>query len=641
MKLRKRLIFSVNGMMLGVIIIMGIFLQIVLGSSLFNRTAEMLKSQTADTKKAADLKIQTFIKTAEAYATNAIYTEALTVNDEMTKGMVFNALEQIVTDSNNVIESVVLLGSEGDLRVASSIDRISEKLPDILKETLSGLQEGHSTMQYTFQGKESKYIVMTVPVKEFGLYSGSLVFAIRLDEFFKDFRDDNAVAEIIVLNKAGLVVEHQDAKKVLVTTVENIGFKEHKGLFVFTDSDGTIKFAQKVQLENGWSLYRAVKKSYIYSTLFTVRTILYVSFVFALVLSIAVTGLIAGSIVKPIRNVTESLVNISEGEGDLTQRIEVLSNYDEEIAQLAGAFNKFADQIETIIASVSAASTDIADSTGELNNDSKEIDMMAMKQNETLVMMANDMEQVHAKITEVNDESQIVLDANTVMQNTVTDSMKTVDTMHDQMSTIEESVEKTSNDLNELGTWINAINDMLTLIKDVSDQTNLLALNAAIEAARAGEAGKGFAVVADEVRKLAEKTASSAGEIETIITNIDKKTSEAIKSMHTSLENVGVGRTYVTQTVDALKVLSTTIVQTIGKINTMTTEIQTIGSISQEFFAGIESVSDTANIISGQISGLTQKVDTLTYVAADMSGKINRFTYRVGSDEVRGLTIKE
>ncbi len=641
MKLRKRLIFSVNGMMLGVMIVMGVFLQIVLGSSLFNRTAEMLKSQTADTKKAADLKVQTFVKTAQAYASNAIYTEALTVNDEMTKGMVSNALEQIVTDSNGIIETVALLGSAGDLSVITANDKISEKLPDILKETLTGLQEGHSSMQFTFQGKESNYIVMTVPVLEFGLYSGSLLFAIRLDEFFKDFRDENAVAEIIVVNNAGLVVEHRDGKKVLATTIDQLGLKEYKGLFVYKDYDGTVKYAQYAKLDNGWSLYRAVKKSYIYSTLFTVRTVLYISFLFAFILSIAVTGLIAGSIVKPIRNVTQSLVNISEGEGDLTRRIEILPNYDEEIAQLAGAFNKFTDQIETIIASVSFASQDITVSTGELNNDSKEIDAMAMQQNETLVSMASDMEQVNLKITEVNDESQTVLDANNTMQSTVSESMNTVDTMQKQMMTIESSVERTSKDLNELGTWINAINDMLTLIKDVSDQTNLLALNAAIEAARAGEAGKGFAVVADEVRKLAEKTASSAGEIENIITNIDVKTSAAIRSMDTSLENVGVGRTYVTQTVDALQILSNNIVQTMEKMNRVISEIKNIGTITQEFYGGIESVSDTANIISGQISGLTQRVIDLTRVAAEMSGKINRFTYRTEGGEERSLTIKE
>jgi len=395
-------------------------------------------------------------------------------------------------------------------------------------------------------------------------------------------------------------------------------------------------------LDNGWFLYKAVKKSYIYSTLFTVRTVLYGSLIAAFILSLFVSGLIANTIVKPVMNVTSSMINISEGEGDLTKRIEIVSTYDEEISNLAGAFNKFVNQIEAIIASVSGAAINITDQTQTLQRDSQAIDAMATNQNETLETMANSVENVSNKIANVNDHSQIVLDSNTMMQDTVSESMTTVTTMQNQMNTIEMSVDKTSNDLNELGKWIDAINTMLMLIKDVSDQTNLLALNAAIEAARAGEAGKGFAVVADEVRKLAEKTASSAGEIETIIKNIDSKTTAAIESMTVSLTNVGTGREYVNKTVISLNTLSQTLSTTVSMIDGVISEIKDISELSQGFYGGIESVSDTANIISGQISELNGRVTVMTTVAGTMSEMINRFKYRENGEtgETHSLTLK-
>jgi len=226
MKLRKRLTVSINGMVLGIIIVLGVFLQVILGRALFDRAEATMKSQTADAKKVIDFKIQTFTKTAQAYATNAIYTEALAVNDDMTKGMVQNALEQIVQDSKLTVITVALVGPSGDLRVVTAQDTLSQKISEIYPKIESDLQASKSSMHYTFKDNDKKIIVMAVPVLEYGLYSGALFFSIDLTIFFDEVRDTNSASENIVTDSNGLILEYMDKGIVLDKNIDFLNMKK-------------------------------------------------------------------------------------------------------------------------------------------------------------------------------------------------------------------------------------------------------------------------------------------------------------------------------------------------------------------------------------------------------------------------------
>jgi len=259
-----------------------------------------------------------------------------------------------------------------------------------------------------------------------------------------------------------------------------------------------------------------------------------------LILGLLMAWLIGRSICKPLSEVVHALDDIAHGEGDLTRRLTCRTR--DEIGQVAQSFNTFIDKIQALVQHTANATGEVINAVAETTESARNISDMVVAQEQETEQVATAITEMSATISDVADNaanaSEATRSATGEAANgrlTMEQTAKSTQALHDEITnaaTIIGQVEKSSE----------GIGSVLDVIKGIAEQTNLLALNAAIEAARAGEQGRGFAVVADEVRNLANRTQESAGEIEEMIHNLQMNAHQAVDAMekgcNTAEENV-------------------------------------------------------------------------------------------------------
>jgi methyl-accepting chemotaxis protein len=260
-----------------------------------------------------------------------------------------------------------------------------------------------------------------------------------------------------------------------------------------------------------------------------------ISIAAAVLVVIALLGwALARNIVRPLELMKHSLDDIAAGEGDLTRRLPITSQ--DELGQLAGSFNHFADKIHGLV-------RQIATMTGELTGLVSEVAEQAQRSELAMERQRQETDQVATAVNEMSGAAQEVArsaqGAATAAQETDEEgrqAKQVVDGSVAQIHSLVADIRLSGNSLDTLQNDVRAIVGVLSVIRSIAEQTNLLALNAAIEAARAGEAGRGFAVVADEVRALASRTQQSTQEIQGMIARLENGTREAVEAMRRSSE---------------------------------------------------------------------------------------------------------
>jgi len=274
-----------------------------------------------------------------------------------------------------------------------------------------------------------------------------------------------------------------------------------------------------------------------------------------------------GLIVRPIQNTVDAVKDIAEGEGDLTRRLDARSK--DELGELAGWFNRFLDKMQGVVGELNSVTQNLSVSAEQLSRVSEETrDGISSQQGQT-EQAATATNQMAATVQEVAKNAESA--ANSAMQarNEATQGKGTVDesitTIHNLSATVEQAaavIGKLEQDSIEIG-------GVLDVIRNIAEQTNLLALNAAIEAARAGEQGRGFAVVADEVRTLASRTQRSTQEIQEMIERLQTASKEAVKAMDETNSQARKGTDFAVKTGEVLE----SITAAINQISDMNTQI--------------------------------------------------------------------
>lgn len=249
--------------------------------------------------------------------------------------------------------------------------------------------------------------------------------------------------------------------------------------------------------------------------------------------------LISRLVVRPIRELSSQVEDIAKGEGDLTKVLPVRS--DDEIGHLAGEVNHLTQTVREIIASLYQQACQLGGHTCELSNATERIAKKMQDQMEHADTVATAAEEMSSTIQNVSENTHQAVSLSATVDSAASAGLAVVQETWQCMNTVAESVESTLAGIAELERSSASIGDMLSLIEDIADQTNLLALNAAIEAARAGEAGRGFAVVADEVRSLAEKTTKSTKDIERVVGKIQQESERAAASIRKESDLVRTG----------------------------------------------------------------------------------------------------
>ncbi|GAL02395.1 methyl-accepting chemotaxis protein [Photobacterium aphoticum] len=310
----------------------------------------------------------------------------------------------------------------------------------------------------------------------------------------------------------------------------------------------------------------------------------------AILLSVLTTWFISGIVITPLRRLSESMHDIAQGDGDLTQRIDVQSR--DEVGQLGEAFNAFVTTIHQTISEVSSTLVTVQEATAHIQQETQGVALNAASQQEESAQVATAVNEMSATSDNV---SQHANDAAQASQRASEESDTARNVLGDAVVSIHklaDDIDASSQVITELERDVGNIASILDVIRGIADQTNLLALNAAIEAARAGEQGRGFAVVADEVRSLASKTQMSTGEIQAMIERLQYGAKEAVVAMASSRES---GISTVEQANSANSSLDA-ISQSINVINEMNLQIATAATqqsqVSEDINQNVQRIAE-------------------------------------------------
>ncbi|MBI3776654.1 MAG: methyl-accepting chemotaxis protein, partial [Gammaproteobacteria bacterium] len=259
--------------------------------------------------------------------------------------------------------------------------------------------------------------------------------------------------------------------------------------------------------------------------------------ILAIALGVLIALAITRSIVYPLNFAVRVAKRIAAG--DLTSRIEVRGS--DETADLMAALSEMNASLGRIISSVQKASDNVASLGDDLSCSTGQVTQRATSQSERVMAVSAAMEQMSVAVTQISRGAEGVREASTQTQGIVQENDQNMERSVAATQRIMETVESSGAAIGELGAAIQKITEVTQVIKSIADQTNLLALNAAIEAARAGEQGRGFAVVADEVRVLAQRTSTSTADIANMIGAVKQKATDVVQTMERVKAEVNEG----------------------------------------------------------------------------------------------------
>ncbi|SPP65134.1 methyl-accepting chemotaxis protein [Nitrospira lenta] len=333
--------------------------------------------------------------------------------------------------------------------------------------------------------------------------------------------------------------------------------------------------------------------------------------------------LLRSIILKPIQEMMTITKDIAQGEGDLTKRVPVHGK--DEIALLGGFFNMFIEKLQHMIGKVAHVTDKVASASVELSATAEEIS----KGTDTLTSRASQtaaaVEEMNATVSQVAQNSG---KAATLAQETVKtakDGGSVVADTISGMQQLSDAVSSSATIISELGKSSDQIGEIVRVIEDIADQTNLLALNAAIEAARAGEQGRGFAVVADEVRKLAERTTKATKEIGDMIRQIQHDTRGAVESMQQGTVKVTSGVDLVNRTGEALSRIVEMVSESADMIRQIAVASEEQSVATQQIANDIENVAKVTKESASGANESAKASHDLSQLATELQGIVGSF----------------
>ncbi|MBB1485448.1 methyl-accepting chemotaxis protein [Oceanospirillum sediminis] len=329
------------------------------------------------------------------------------------------------------------------------------------------------------------------------------------------------------------------------------------------------------------------------------------------------------SITTPLNSTVKAMKDLSEGHGDLTQRLKEEGST--ELVDLARYFNSFVASIQDIMRNVSDAGHRLATASSQMAASTASVDNSLHQQQQDAEQLASAMQQMLASVDEVTSRTIAATESSIHAAKESEGSQKIIQRNISEAQLLAQDINQAGDVISRLAEDSRNVDTVLEVIRGIAEQTNLLALNAAIEAARAGEAGRGFAVVADEVRTLSQRTQESTTEIQTIVEKLQAAAEEAVEVMSRGAEKANSAADTSSEAGSAL--------------SSITDEVMAIQSMSQQIAASSEEQSSTVNSINQNVMNLK---DLTTSVAAesaqlaaashdldgvskDMIGMINRF----------------
>lgn len=347
--------------------------------------------------------------------------------------------------------------------------------------------------------------------------------------------------------------------------------------------------------------------------------------VIGMILAVALGLFIAHRITRPIREVVEVAQTIAEG--DLNRNLQI--DAQDETGQLARAINRMQEHLNSLLAVIKTTSDRVAESVEMLRTTAVEIASRAERAAGQAGSIATASEEMSATSVDIARNCADAAHGAKSASDAAIEGSRVVAGTIDTMGRIAGTVRETAGSVRLLGTRSDEIGSIIATIRDIADQTNLLALNAAIEAARAGEQGRGFAVVADEVRALAARTATATREIESMIEMMQSETRSAVSAMETGVVEVEEGLAAARRSGDALQ----EILRVVGSV---TDQVNQIATATEEQTATTGEISGSIQAMTIEINGTADGASMSLKGVEDLASQTVTLRTLVGTFRLRG-----
>lgn len=342
----------------------------------------------------------------------------------------------------------------------------------------------------------------------------------------------------------------------------------------------------------------------------------------AIAASILIGLWVTRSVMRPIENIVTNL-NLIRSESDLTVSFKRFN--DDELGQISTNLTSVIEHLRGILNSIATAANTVGDSTIKLSEFTRQSNERMQQQQAETEQTATAMNEMTATVAEVAQSTTAAADSAKDADTNAANGNAIVQQSISSMSSLSTQIDKAAEVIAHLANESQKIGSVLDVIKGIAEQTNLLALNAAIEAARAGEQGRGFAVVADEVRTLAQRTQESTREIESMIDSLQKGVQEAVSAMKLGTEQVHEANEKANLAGQAL----TEIVHSVDNISNMNTQIATAAEeqtcVAEDINRSIITISDIATSSTLASQDLTSSVEELAALSESMRSQVGQF----------------
>ncbi|WP_439147777.1 methyl-accepting chemotaxis protein [Vibrio sp.] len=488
-----------------------------------------------------------------------------------------------------------------------------------------------------YQDASTRELLITIaePIRHNGQFIGVVGADVLIDQLINDVINldvgDNAYAMLIDASNATILAHPDTALSLKPITqlsndismpiienavrtgnIETIKQRGVEKLLYFTKVPNT-NWIFAVQLD------RATEEAN-HSTLLT--QLIMTAVVITLVVIVLVSWLV-GFLFRDLNRVSTALEEIASGEGDLTQRLEPKS--DDEIGQLATNFNRFVGNMHTMVVKLSEVSAALGNQARQTASQAEERSARIQMQQDEINMVATAVNEMAAATQEIAGNADHTAQNSSEAVGACEHGTGQVTQTQSSIQNLAQEVQIATNVILELEEHGNSINAILSNIQGIAEQTNLLALNAAIEAARAGEQGRGFAVVADEVRVLSQRTHGSTQEIQQTIELLQGTTGKAVSIMNDS-------RTLAETSVDDANSAAASLTQihaAVERISDMATQIASAAeeqaSVTSEITRNTEGIRDVSNELADEAHQAAEQAAQLSELSHELESEISRF----------------